>query len=171
MITSEFLIIGFSRREIEDEQFREFFNEQSKEKEWKYFSQHIKYQKGDFSEKQGYLELIDKLNDFDKQMGACITRFFYLATPPNLYLELITNILNKLNISNKSNNCIFQKNSITYNYIINIQFYNVLDIFANACFKSPSVAVDSNLIGVLLALSPFPDKIVIFMLIGVIDLL
>lgn len=89
MITSEFLIIGFSRRELTDQEFIDFFPELSKEKEWKYFAEHLRYQNGDFSEKNGYLELINKLNDFDKQMGSCITRFFYLATPPINYAPIL----------------------------------------------------------------------------------
>ncbi len=97
-ITEEFLIIGFSRRDMTDEQFRESFVELSKEKEWEFFAKHLRYQKGDFSQKKGYFELIDKLNEFDKRMGACITRFFYLATPPNNY-ETILNFLYKTKLS------------------------------------------------------------------------
>ena len=98
IMTSEFLIIGFSRRDISDEEFRNFFTKLSDEKEWEFFAKHIKYQKGDFSEKEGYLDLIDKLNNFDRQMGACITRFFYLATPPINY-EIILNFLYKTKLS------------------------------------------------------------------------
>lgn len=98
MITSEFLIIGFSRREVSDDDFRNSFPELSQEKEWKYFAHHLQYQKGEFLEKTGYLELIDKLNNFDKQMGACITRFFYLATPPNNYTPILS-FLHKTKLS------------------------------------------------------------------------
>ncbi|HYM65180.1 MAG TPA: glucose-6-phosphate dehydrogenase, partial [Candidatus Sulfotelmatobacter sp.] len=101
MITSEFLIIGFSRRDVTDEEYRNFFPQLSKEKEWKYFALHLRYQNGDFIEEKGYLELIDKLNSFDKQMGACITRFFYLATPPVNY----TPILNYLHSTKLSEGC------------------------------------------------------------------
>lgn len=92
MITGEFLIIGFSRREMTDQDFRDFFPKLSKENKWKKFASHITYQNGDFTKESGYLELIEKLNDFDTKMGACITRFFYLATPPNNY-EVILDYL------------------------------------------------------------------------------
>jgi glucose-6-phosphate 1-dehydrogenase len=75
-----------------NEDFRNFFPEHSKEKEWKYFKEHLKYQMGDFSQRSGYIELIDKLNAFDKQMGACITRFFYLATPPINYTPILDHL-------------------------------------------------------------------------------
>ncbi len=98
MITGEFLIIGFSRREMEDDDFRNFFPKLSTHRKWKEFASHITYQNGNFAQKDGYLELIDKLNDFDTQMGACITRFFYLATPPNNY-EVILDFLFKTKLS------------------------------------------------------------------------
>lgn len=89
IITGEFLIIGFSRRHMYDSEFRSFFTKFSKDKEWRNFAKHLRYQQGEFSSEEGYSELIDKLNDFDQEMGACITRFFYLATPPRHYETIL----------------------------------------------------------------------------------
>ncbi len=50
--------------------------------------------------------------------------------------KIICNILNKLNIVYKSTNCALQKNSIVYNYMINISFYNVLDILAKLYYPN-----------------------------------
>lgn len=86
---TDFLIIGFSRREMTDEDYRNFFPHLSKDARWKNFTAHIFYQRGDFGEEEGYLELIERLNDFDTKMGACITRFFYLATPPGNYETIL----------------------------------------------------------------------------------
>src|SRR3990167_3420326 len=94
----EFFIVGFSRRDYSDDEFRDHFGELSEKPEWSDFSKHLYYQKGDFSQEQGYLELIDKLNAFDKKMGACVTRFFYLATPPQNY-ETILNFLQSSKLS------------------------------------------------------------------------
>ena len=79
---------------------------------------------------RGYMEVN---SEFTKQNNNVILDIFIINDKDN---ELITNILNKLNINNKSNNCILQKNSITYNYIINIQFYNVLDILAKLYYPN-----------------------------------
>ena len=98
LLPSDFFVIGFSRREISDEDFRNFFQESLKDKDWRGFSKHLSYQKGDFGQEQGYLELIGKLNDIDKKMGACITRFFYLATPPQNY-ETILGFLSSTKLS------------------------------------------------------------------------
>ena len=69
-----------------------------KKPEWSDFSKHLYYQNGDFTQEKGYLELTEKLNDFDEKMVACITRFFYLATPPQNY-ETILNFLSSTKLS------------------------------------------------------------------------
>jgi glucose-6-phosphate 1-dehydrogenase len=45
-----------------------------------------------FEEADGYEQLIQKLNIFDEKIGACITRLFYLATPPNNYLSILKHL-------------------------------------------------------------------------------
>lgn len=100
-LPKDFFVIGFSRREISSEDFRKFFPKISKDRKWEEFAQHLSYQNGDFAEKKGYLALIDKLNDIDKKIGACITRFFYLATPPQNY----ETILGFLSLTKLSEGC------------------------------------------------------------------
>ncbi len=80
-----FSVIGFSRREMTDSQFRNHFENLKNKKGWDKFSKILSYQKGDFQDKNAYLELIDKLELLDKKYGDCITRLFYLATPPQNY--------------------------------------------------------------------------------------
>lgn len=97
-LPKDFFIVGFSRREYSDDDFRAHFKELSEKPNWEEFSKHLFYQKGDFADEKGYLELIEKLNSFDKKIGACITRFFYLATPPVNY-EPILNYLESTKLS------------------------------------------------------------------------
>ena len=89
VLPEDFFIVGFSRRDFSDDEFRDYFKDLSVKPDWEKFSSHLYYQKGDFGEEKGYLELIEKLNSFDKKMGACITRFFYLATPPQNYEPIL----------------------------------------------------------------------------------
>ncbi len=91
-LPAEFEIIGFSRRELTNDEFVNMFPDLSSKEGWADFAKHLQYQKGSFENVSGYTQLIDKLNAFDKKMGACITRFFYLATPPQNY-EMILNFL------------------------------------------------------------------------------
>ena len=89
ILSKDFFLIGFSRREISDADFRNFFQKLSKDPKWNEFAKHLYYQKGDFSEKEGYLSLEKKLFEIDEKMKACITRFFYLATPPQNYETIL----------------------------------------------------------------------------------
>lgn len=89
----KFYIVGFARRSFSDDEYRSFISEELQyhdEPEWKGFLQNLYYQQGMFDEENGYNELIKKLNGFDEQIGACITRVFYLATPPDNYETILS---------------------------------------------------------------------------------
>jgi len=99
-LPEQFFIIGFSRRDFDDERFREWVRDllirgstpKGVEPLHEGFAQHIFYQKGFFDEEVAYEQLIKQLGEFDQQMGACITRFFYLATPPDHYSTILDHI-------------------------------------------------------------------------------
>lgn len=103
----KFYIVGFARRPFSDEQFHKFVAEGLKidaptvNLSWEAFSKNIYYQQGLFDEAKGYEELTEKLNGFDNEIGACITRIFYLATPPDNYAT----ILNYLSSTKLSEGC------------------------------------------------------------------
>ncbi|HSW47991.1 MAG TPA: glucose-6-phosphate dehydrogenase [Candidatus Saccharimonadales bacterium] len=91
----DFFIVGFARREFSDQQYAHMLGDEletHKDPKWAKFAKNIHYQKGIFEDPAGYEELIEKLNVFDKKIGACITRFFYLATPPDNYLSILENL-------------------------------------------------------------------------------
>ncbi len=98
LLPEEFSIIGFSRREMSDEELRGYFVKFKGEKGWDDFARHLIYQKGMFEEEQGYLSLIDKLKEYDKKIGDCAIRLFYLATPPSNY-QAILGFLDKTKLS------------------------------------------------------------------------
>ncbi len=100
-LPEQFFIIGFSRRDISQEEFRNYFQNQKDDPKWENFAKHLFYQSGSFEEEKGYRELSNKLQEIDAKMGACITRFFYLATPPDHYQI----ILNKLVETKLSEGC------------------------------------------------------------------
>lgn len=87
----KFYIVGFARRPLTDEDFRNFVGKRHKnDPKWEDFAKNIYYQQGLFDEDKGYIELIEKLNTFDQEIGACIMRLFYLATPPDHYNTILT---------------------------------------------------------------------------------
>jgi len=98
-VGEKFYIVGFARRPLSDEQYREYLREElkmSKEelesKEWREFEGQVFYQQSLFDDIKGYVELNKRLNEFDKQVGACVTRLFYLATPPDKYMGILNNL-------------------------------------------------------------------------------
>src|SRR3989344_4329253 len=98
LLPDDFFVVVFSRREMSDEEFASYFTEQTKDSEWKEIAKHLSYDHGTFEEVDGYNRLIETLNGYDEKMGACITRFFYLATPPQHY-EVILDKLESTKLS------------------------------------------------------------------------
>jgi len=90
-------IVGFARRPLSDTEFRQMCHDFLKvspgdERLFKEFAKHIYYQQGVFDQKEGYEMLIPRLQAFDDEVGACITRLFYLATPPENYEVILDNL-------------------------------------------------------------------------------
>ncbi|HVZ58157.1 MAG TPA: glucose-6-phosphate dehydrogenase [Patescibacteria group bacterium] len=92
LLPQDFYIFGFSRREILDKEFHALFTKYATDPLWVDFSQHVRYQQGTFENPKGYHELIKKLEEIDQKIGACITRLFYLATPPDNYEVILDNL-------------------------------------------------------------------------------
>jgi glucose-6-phosphate 1-dehydrogenase len=93
----KFYIVGFARRELSDEAYRRMLLEEWKladahDSAWEAFVKNVYYQQGYFDEAAGYTALTERLNRFDKEAGACITRVFYLATPPDNYVAILENL-------------------------------------------------------------------------------
>src|SRR5262245_48686347 len=99
LLPQRFSIIGFSRRPMAREEFREYIRErlnvkpgQYREEDIKHFFDHMTYEQGLFDDPRAYARLADRLNDIDARWGQCSNKLFHLSVPPNLY----ENILEKL---------------------------------------------------------------------------
>lgn len=97
----KFYIVGFGRREMSTEKFREIMREallkyfdatKLDEEVWDKLSVNLYYQQGVFEQKEPYQKLVELLLSFDKEAGACITRYFYLATPPQYYSTILSHL-------------------------------------------------------------------------------
>src|SRR3989304_9361785 len=92
-LPQDFFIIGFSRRTLSHPEFHKHLEQEQTHEKWEDFCKHIYYQSGSFENEKGYLELNKKLLEIDEKMGACITRFFYLATPPDHYETILEKLV------------------------------------------------------------------------------
>jgi glucose-6-phosphate 1-dehydrogenase len=108
LLPETFHITGFSRKDLSDEDYREFAKNvidsknhnhpAEKVNEW---LKHITYKQGDLVNQNSYKDLEKYLSDLDNtglvgvdgmQPGICSNKIFYLAVPPNLYDEVFKNL-------------------------------------------------------------------------------
>ncbi len=101
ILPDRFFVVGVARRSLSHEEFRNLMKEavvkyakveNIDSSIWRKLSANLYYQQGFFEDGYPYRKLVDLLAAFDKEMGACITRFFYLATPPQNYSTILTNL-------------------------------------------------------------------------------
>jgi glucose-6-phosphate 1-dehydrogenase len=97
----EFTMVGFARRDLTDEQFREHLlegiNRYSRNKPvkpaiWESIASAIEYHRGDFDDPAAYVELGKRLDRIDRDRGTAGNRLFYLAVPPSLYPEIVNQL-------------------------------------------------------------------------------
>lgn len=93
-----FQIVGFSRREMSTEEFREtiknlkaFKNHQTN-KDLESFLKLAVYTQGLFDQKEGYTALATLLGSQDTQWKTCANKLFYLSTAPSHYTDIFKNL-------------------------------------------------------------------------------
>jgi len=99
ILPKRFYVVGFARRDLSKDQFKQMMREavvkHSRHQHIdfaiaKRLIANLYYQQGFFEDREPYKKLIKLLETFDKEIGACITRFFYLATPPDNYSTILS---------------------------------------------------------------------------------
>ena len=92
-----FSIVGVSRRDWSDEEFREKMREAVAasartpvtEDAWQGFAKGLSYVRADFADPAAYGRLGDRLREIDAERGTKGNRIFYLATSPDYFLPII----------------------------------------------------------------------------------
>src|ERR1035437_6185756 len=93
LLHQDFFIVGFSRRDFAIEDFHKYFETEKEDVKWIDFTKHLLYQSGSFEDTTAYQNLEKQLEEIDKKLGACVARFFYLATPPDHYETILDNLV------------------------------------------------------------------------------
>lgn len=100
-LSPDVLIIGNGRRNMSDKEFRELMRKavfstipetDTNKACWNSFSEQLQYVQGTFENASLYNSLVQILEGYDEKLGACIPRFFYLATPPDHYESILTHL-------------------------------------------------------------------------------
>jgi glucose-6-phosphate 1-dehydrogenase len=98
ILPSNFGIVGFSRSQFSDEQFREEMRKAveqfsrsgpAREPLWSDFASHMSYISGTFDDSAAFARLKDVLARNDEELGTKGNRLFYLSTPPSVFARIV----------------------------------------------------------------------------------
>jgi glucose-6-phosphate 1-dehydrogenase len=92
-----FAIVGYARTEMTDDQFRSYASENIARFSphpldsavWDDFSKHLSYVPGEFSNRNAMAHVVDHLEGVDARHGTQGGKFFYCATPPSVYPDIV----------------------------------------------------------------------------------
>src|SRR3989344_8458841 len=99
-LPERFQVIGFSRRDWSDTEFRSYIREVVEEhtgvsmpdENIQPFLELFHFQKGTFNDAKSYRTLKDSFNETDKKWGLCSSKLFYLAVAPEYYEGILKNL-------------------------------------------------------------------------------
>ncbi len=101
LLPDSWYLIGLARTEMSDERFRESVRSALEAfgragtiggPVWEQFSRRIHYLAGNYRDPEYYRSIGERLEQLNRQHGVEGNRIFYLATPPNLYGEIVQNL-------------------------------------------------------------------------------
>jgi glucose-6-phosphate 1-dehydrogenase len=100
LLPSDFHLIGYGRKPIADEAFRdlarssidEFSRRPMDEKVWEEKEQGIHYHSGGYDEFEAFEKLVLKIKEIEKQAGRGMQLVFYISTPPTVFKPIIENL-------------------------------------------------------------------------------
>lgn len=92
LLPEKFEVVGFSRGELSDDDFRKIARESITSKNTSHekktldnFLENLSYTQGFFDDESGYKALSESLSNIDKKWGTCSNKLYHLAVPPSLY--------------------------------------------------------------------------------------
>ena len=98
-LPAEYAIVGFARRDWNDDQLRDDLSEMLKDQKdgqfanlWPDFAKHIVFSPGTFDDLKAYEALKVKLEALDKSHGTRGNRLFYLAVAPEFFATIIEHL-------------------------------------------------------------------------------
>ncbi len=95
LLPKDFKIIAASRTKYSSDDFVKFLKERVKvddEKVWTDFAKVVEYIPCDVAENQNLDEVSKKLEGFEKQIGKCVQRIFYMAVSPFIFEKSFDNL-------------------------------------------------------------------------------
>ena len=100
LLPARFVIVGYARTAMSDDDFRKlalrsvnsFGRCDPSNEPWDDFAEHLFYVSGEFDSERAMSHLRDRLEELDRSSGTEGRRFFYCATPPQAYEDIVRRI-------------------------------------------------------------------------------
>ncbi len=100
LLPKGFAIVGYARTQMTDEEFHQSARDAIKEfgrhapegEVWRDFGAHLSYVAGEFSDEGAMNHIVEHLESTDEHQGTGGNRFFYAATPPSAYPDIVRRI-------------------------------------------------------------------------------
>ena len=100
LLPSEFHLVGFGRKEISEDAFREdardsikeFSRRAMNEEPWSDIEKGIHYHTGSYDEGEAYRSLADRIHKIEKAADREMQLVFYISTPPTVFKPIIENL-------------------------------------------------------------------------------
>jgi glucose-6-phosphate 1-dehydrogenase len=101
LLPPRFAIVGFARRPVSDDAFREEMRKACDEfarrrpvdpELWSAFARNVFYQQGSYDDPASFAALKNKLEEVERALGLTGNRVFYLATPPSSFAPVIRSL-------------------------------------------------------------------------------
>ena len=111
MLSEKFVLVGYSRSEMSDEQYRQECREAVQkfartkpvdDAIWKRIENATFYVRGDYGAEADHSKLAEALERYDDKFGTAGNRLFYLSTPPNTFAPIIEALGKYKNSSGKN---------------------------------------------------------------------
>ena len=100
LLPEGFVIVGYARTEMDDAAFRAhareavaaFGRRPPEGQAWASFAEHLEYVTGEFTDPGAMDHIVQVLREADARHGTAGGRFFYAATPPSAYPDIVARI-------------------------------------------------------------------------------
>ncbi len=100
LLPADFFLVGYGRKEIPDEEFRnlateaikEFSRRELKQDVWSRIAGNTSYVAGGYDEKAAFDRLSSHIAAIEKKIGREVQVLFYISTPPSVFAPILRNL-------------------------------------------------------------------------------
>jgi len=100
LLPAEFFLIGYGRKDIPDEEFRqlagdairEFSRREPDQDVWDRIAAHTTYVAGGYDDAEAFKRLAAHIDDIERKLGREVQSLFYISTPPSVFAPILRNL-------------------------------------------------------------------------------